>query len=275
MQFSHIATGVSTLQAAAPAVALHDYLHASNQLTMQIATASPNQPTQKATRDLDLSWLPYAAQQYHVSNDLRDYVVVPVVTIVSDVPNVNGDNFQVDELTRFDVEVNRFMYQTFLGKGTYLEHRDNLVLPAAKGLIFDTYLTPLDSRYQGKRVKLHKLLGFDMTKDRSLAQAILRREINSFSMGARYLKYQCSITGRVLPAVPPDFKLPLGAKEDDFFSPYTRIGVPTTKLPNGKLAYRNLLDARGVETSAVSTPAYPVAYSDDFLDLSQTQVAFS
>ena len=83
-------------------------------------------------RNLDLRWLPGAAQAYGVSPDLSDYVVVPVTTVVSSCPNMNGDAILPADLLQYNPEYAKYAYQTFIGKGTYVEHRDNLVLKAAK-----------------------------------------------------------------------------------------------------------------------------------------------
>lgn len=207
-------------------------------------------------RNLDLRWLPGAAQAYSVSPDLSDYVVVPVTTVVSSCPNMNGDAILPADLLQYNPEYAKYAYQTFIGKGTYVEHRDNLVLKAAKGLILDAYVTNLDG-YKGNRVLLHELLGYDRTKDSNLARAVLKREINSYSIGVRYHAYTCSITGRMF--------------KTSEKSPYTEPFKPTYMMNDGsrRLVYRYLHQLCGVETSAVGTPAFPVAFSNVISDLSR------
>lgn len=169
---------------------------------------------------------------------------------------MNGDAVLPADLLMYNPEQGRYAFETFIGKGTYLEHKDNLVLKAAKGLIFDAYVTNL-SGYAGNRILMHELIGFDRTKDSHLARAVLTREINSYSIGVRYYSYTCSITGRVLKT----------AEE----SPYTKPFQPTYMLNDNsrRLVYRYMHQLGGVETSAVGTPAFPVAFSNVVRDLSR------
>lgn len=197
-------------------------------------------------------WLPLCAESYNISPNLKDYVVIPVITIISDLPNTNGDSISKQQLLRFDTECGMPMYKTFKGKPTHTEH-ENKDLLRSKGVIFDAYISPLRG-FRGNRAKVVELLGFDRTKDPKLVSEILSGEVNTYSIGARFGSYVCSITGqRHYPNMAP--------------SKYTQPGMPTYSLPDGRLAYRELFDLVGFETSRVRVPAYTSAVSDDMLDL--------
>lgn len=67
-------------------------------------------------------WLPFAAEHYFLSRNIRDYVLVPIPAIFSDLPNTNGDSLSLKQMLRFDPDVGMQMYKTFRGKPTFLEH---------------------------------------------------------------------------------------------------------------------------------------------------------
>jgi hypothetical protein len=196
-------------------------------------------------------WLPQAAEHYQISADLNDYVLVPVPSIISDIPNTNGDSMSRSELLRFLPDVGQMSFETWKRKPTHLEH-NNKDITQAKGVIFDVYVRPL-SKFQGKHVKVVKLCGFDRTKDPRLVQEILDRQINSYSMGMRYAYYECSICGnRHGPSI---------GKPCVHINPKK----PTWRMPSGDLAYRQCAGIRGFELSAVKNPAYTSALSDHIM----------
>ena len=203
---------------------------------------------------IDVSWLPGAAEAYSISPDLRDYVVMPCVTIVSELPNVNGDAMSAAELLAFNPNEGRQAYRSFIGKPTYREHRENTIFNKAKGVILDAYMEPLP-RY--RRVKLVELLAFDRTKDPDLANRILTKQINTASMGVFFSSYRCSISNRVF-------------KPGEIEGTYTQRGAPPRLVDIGgkqRMAFRWLLDLVGFETSAVEVPAYACAVSDFVTDV--------
>lgn len=206
-------------------------------------------------RTLDVNiWLSQAAKPYNLSDDLRDYVLVPVPSIITSIPNTNGDSASLAELTRFMPDYGQMSYRTWVGKPTFVEH-DNKDVSKAKGVILDTYLRPLP-RYP-KYAKLVKLLAWDRTKDPRLVDRILKREISTYSMGMMYASYTCSICGA---RVGKGFGRPCS---------HTAPRRPTYKNQNNQLAYRQCENLFGFETSAVEDPAYSVAQSDLIWDLSK------
>lgn len=197
-------------------------------------------------------WLPFAAKEYNLSTDIRDYVLVPVPILFSDIPNTNGDSLSPKELLRFDPDLGMQMFKTFRGKPTFYEH-DNKDITKAKGVILDATLRPLRGYGGGKYYKLIELLAYDRTKDPLLAQAILNGEHNAYSLGFYFTSYTCSICG-----------LRYGKAQGALRNPceHTKVGRPTYRRPDGRLAYRKCENARGFETSVVGSPAYVTAISN-------------
>lgn len=203
---------------------------------------------------LDITtWLRQAAPHYHISNDIRDFVLVPVVTIPSDLPNRNGVGFPLTSLTEFIPEAGMLSYQTFKGKPTYYEHKNDDITQA-KGVIADTHLRRLMGYGQDRVWKLLKLLAYDRSKDEVLATRILSRDpsrrINTYSMGATYTGCYCSYCDQPVDRchhIDPDPRSVTFYEKD------------------GHVVHRYMTGIVGFETSAVESPAWMVAISDDLV----------
>jgi len=208
----------------------------------RIATAkNPEKP-------IDISWLPFCAEQYQISPNIEDYVLVEVPIVVADVPNRNLDAFPYTELTAWRTANSRPAYGTFVGKPVHQDH-DNLDDTKAKGVIFDASLVPFRDRYHVKILK-----GFDRSKDPKLAKLVQERNRIGHSMGALVEQTECSI---------PNCR-------------FISDGTETCKHINGgagkgqlitvdgakHLAYELMRDFYYIESSSVDDPAYIVALSD-------------
>lgn len=199
-----------------------------------------------------MSWLPFAAKQFNISPNVRDYVVIPIPTIVADLPNRNGVGFPLKELVTFRPNLGMQSYKTWKGKPTFEEH-ENQDHTVAKGVILDTHMRKI----QGMNVwRLMKLLAFDRTRDPQLCQEILDRKRNSYSMGAYLDGYTCSICHKEFGTcghIPPNLK-----PSDVVF------------MPQGQnLLFKNVVNPEGFETSSVKTPAFISALNDNVFDMSQ------
>lgn len=207
------------------------------------------------SRLLDVNiWLPRASEHYKISGDIRDYVIIPVPSIITSIPNTNGDSASFRELTRFHPDYGMLAYRTWVGKPTFVEH-DNRDITKAKGVILDTYLRPLP-RYP-KLAKLVKLLAFDRTKDPILVNRILKNEVSTYSMGMYYSSYTCSICGT------------RAGKGIGRPCTHTKPMRPTYQQADGRLAYRMCENLIGFETSVVADPAYISAQSNLVTDISR------
>lgn len=187
-------------------------------------------------------WLPYAAEHYRISRDIRDYVLVPVPAMFSDLPNTNGDSLSLGELLRFIPEYGMQMYKTFKGQPTHEEH-DNKDITRAKGVILDCFLRPI--AFNTRYYKVVQLLAFDRTKDPDLVNQILIRAQNAYSVGFYYSAYACSICGNVV-----------GKGINLSPCEHTQLRRGTYKMPDGRLSYRKCRNGKGFECSVVRTPAY-------------------
>ena len=197
-------------------------------------------------------WLPLCASQLNISKDLHDYIVIPVVALFSDLPNTNGDSMSKDELMKWNPMHGRATYKTFKGKPTHVEHDyGHDILLTSRGVVLDSYISPL-TEYKGNHAKVTLLAAFDRSKDPTLVDSIQNRKVNTYSVGATYDNYTCSVSGTKY-------------VEGDTHGSYTKPNVPTYRLPNGQLSFRRLGDLVGYELSVVSYPAYTTAIGDTII----------
>lgn len=205
------------------------------------------------SRYLDANiWLPRAAEHYNISPDLNDYIIVPSPSCITEMPNTNGDSFSKKELLSFKPQHGCLAYRTFVGKPMHIEH-DNKDYTKAVGVILDCYLRPLKG-FKGNHGLVVKLNAIDRNRNPRLAEAILKKEVNTYSMGAWYKSYRCSICEQ---QVGPNHGRPCN---------HTRIKKPTYMTIDGKLAYRKCEDITGFENSVVLSPAFVAAIGDNILE---------
>lgn len=188
------------------------------------------------------SWLPFCAEHYHISPNLRDYVMVPVPAVVTDIPNTNGDNLATAEALRFRPDLGMMAYKTWKGKPTHVEHL-NKDITKAKGVILDCYMKALPE-FHGNHARIIQLLAFDRTKDPVLAQKILNYEINTYSIGMWYKAYTCSYCGHTV-------------RQENLSATcsHTVLNKPTYAIGD-RLVYRYVHNITGFENSAVGDPAF-------------------
>lgn len=211
---------------------------------MEIASSISGESGHRLDAD---SWLPEAAKHYCLSKDIKDYVIIPVPAIMSDIPNTNGVAMPRNELLAFRPDSGRTSYKTWKGKPCFREHA-NQDITQAKGVILDTYVSPVRGYGKGL-VKVMMLAAYDRSKDPVLTQSILTGQDNAYSMGAYFEGYKCSVCGSDKGR----------CKHTDSRSPLKLDPVSKT------LAYRNIYGIEGFELSSVENPAYIVAVSDILL----------
>jgi hypothetical protein len=196
-------------------------------------------------------WLPLAAKQYNISPKLSDYILMPVPTMISSIPNTNGDSVSKEELLSFSTSLGMPAFKTYKGKGVYLEHNHNNPLQS-KGIILDVYLRPLKNFAGGSHAKVIELLALDKTKDPILCSKVEDGGLNTVSIGMFYTSYSCSVCGHLVSK--SNSKRPCS---------HTRLGQKTYMNPNtGQLVYRHCHDITGFETSIVEDPAYVCAIGE-------------
>lgn len=187
----------------------------------------------KLGRELDITWLPAAAETYCVSRNPQDYIFVEIPIVTADFPNRNMDAFPYEVLTEFNPQIGRLTYATFIGKPTHKDHK-NQDPTAAKGIIFDATL-----RSAGKLNIVYILGGFDRTKDAQLVQDILSGRRNGYSMGAIVGETGCSNCKH----------------RSNGVNLCTCILEGKGRVIKGKLVYENCYVVNYIEASSVSDPA--------------------
>lgn len=200
------------------------------------------------------NWLPFAAESYEISANIRDFVMAPVVIIPSDLPNRNKTAFPYLELSSFNPEAGMLSYRTFSGKPTHIEHI-NRDITKAKGVVMDVAMHRMAGRL-GNLWKVVSLCGFDRTKDAALANDILTGRRDSYSMGAYVKEYSCSICGcRTKPGMGK--ALPCG---DEHVNSKPGSAFKTFNV-GGKniVGHFNAHGITGFEVSSVSVPAWASA----------------
>jgi hypothetical protein len=164
-------------------------------------------------RHLDYSWLRGASETYRISPNIQDYLIseVPIVTV--DIPNRNLHCFPYNEVTYFDPRFGRFIYQTFVGKPTFVDH-NNRDFTQARGVHFDATMRKVPG---WNLWKIYVLLGYDRTKDAALVKRIERGERRGYSMGAWVGFFINSITGQIANGTQA-LKYPVGTVVNDILS---------------------------------------------------------
>lgn len=194
--------------------------------------------------------LPFAAREYQISSDPKDYFIVPVVIFTADTPNRNCVAFPRKELVKFQPEFGCMSFQTWRGKGVFSEHA-NKDITKAHGIIIDSFLKKTPGFGGGKGVwKVINLLAIDRTKYVERARQVLSGDVRTFSMGAYVGDYFCPITGLPI-RQSPHFATRLG---NDFL--FEKV------QGTNKLLFRNVSNVVGFETSIVDNPAFLMAQTD-------------
>lgn len=202
-------------------------------------------------RLLDVDWLKGASETYNISADINDYVIVPVPLVTADFPNRNLQAFPFEEISFFDPLLGCFVYKSFIGKPTHIDHQNTDPLKA-KGVNFDTLLVPVPKYNTWKIVVLS---GFDRTKDAALANDILKKKRNSYSMGALVNYYVCSVCSAIDEG-------PQGTQ-----CIHMKRGKGSVWSPDNRLSYQMCVGVNFIENSSVEEPADVTASSDNLYTL--------
>jgi len=140
----------------------------------------------------------YQDNKFHRIGDYDpEFHYYHVISVHGDVPNDNGDMFawgsmdnpNSPELLRFDAALNKYIYQTFIGRGNFKDHASDNVNNAV-GINLDCI-----ANHHGRFIE--NLLAVDANKDPDLVRAIDKKYIDSVSMGSRVGYSICSICGNL------------------------------------------------------------------------------
>jgi hypothetical protein len=251
----------------------YNHVHASRAEALDdaLSTKLIATPVTEATQTLDLekdkssviqldyeTWLPFCAKEYHISPKIEDYILVNTLICPSDIPNRNGIGFPATELARWQPPpVSRMAYKAWKGCPVHLEH-DNEDCRKAYGVILDASLHKVTGYGGGKLWKVMGLLAIDKNKYPDIAQKVLTKQINTYSMGAMVDAFTCSYCGtecsdkRVCSHIRSTKDVNWRAVKDYDGSHH--------------LAFLNAHGLSPIECSIVADPAWAPALSDEVWD---------
>jgi hypothetical protein len=143
--------------------------------------------------ELDLDFLPAAAESYHISPNPEDYICVALPIVTCDIPNRNLQCFPIEEVSHFDPLYGSMVYETFKKKPCHVNHV-NEDPTKAKGVHVDAsmqYVPKYDIW------KINVLTIWDRAKDPKLIKDILTKKRKGYSMGATVSNFICSVCGKI------------------------------------------------------------------------------
>jgi hypothetical protein len=197
--------------------------------------------TSLSNLDID-PWLPFAAEYYRTSANLRDYVVVPYTIFLTDFPNANLAAFPFEEMSAWEPTQAAISYQTWRRKPAFQEHV-NQDPTIASGLIFDSSMRRVPSLL-GEPHRVVLLVGWDRHRYPQLVEKVISKRSGA-SMGAWIRNYSCSVCSASL--------------RNGCEHIHPQQG-PRMVQENGKLVYRIAHGVQGFEVSFVANPAWRSAW---------------
>jgi hypothetical protein len=156
-----------------PVEAIHSRPHQFDKTKVVASVSGEDRP-------IDILWLKAASETYKISDDISDYIIVPVPIITVDIPNRNLQAFPNEEVTSWNTDAGRIVYQTFIGKPLFLNH-DNEDEKKSKGIILDSIMKYIPKYDVWKIIEL---TAWDRTKDKDVANHILKDSKSEYSMGS-------------------------------------------------------------------------------------------
>lgn len=142
---------------------------------------------------IDTDIVAAASEAYQISPNVDDYIMVPLPIVTSDIPNRNLQGFSKEELFFFEPQYGQMVYETFRGKCTFADHKNDNPLES-KGIITDVSAQFIP-KYDVWKILIFTL--WDRSKDTRLAQDIIDRKKNGYSMGAMVNNFVCSVCGKI------------------------------------------------------------------------------
>lgn len=203
-------------------------------------------------------WLKSCASAYQISPHVDDYVLLPAQVMISDLPNRNTVGFPLKTLTAWHRDAGMPAYRLWRGQPVFVEH-DNQDPTKASGVIVDVALRRLPG-FGTQEKPLYKLLflkAIDRSKNPTLANAILKKEVGMISMGSYVDHYTCSVCNAELGRCS---HLNPKAQYDFYVN------------ANNELVYRQVAGITPFESSIVGTGAFPTSTFQKMVDVRTGQV---
>lgn len=151
------------------------------------------------------------ADTYRISRDPGNYLFIPARANSADRPNENRDGWERDELLRFDPELGRRVYSTYVLKPHFVNHNASRY-QLARGVLLDAHYNDAN-KFQSDDLRkamldatgidrendefVESLIAVDTTKDPSLAEAYRNGSVYRFSMGCDVEATRCAACGNV------------------------------------------------------------------------------
>lgn len=145
-------------------------------------------------KPVETKWIKSCAEEYHISDDISDYIIVPIPIVTVGIPNRNLQAFDLKDITKWNTDAGRITYQTFIGKPLFRDHKNDNP-KEAKGVILDSVMKYIP-RYDLWKIII--LSAWCRTKDREVANHILKDPKSEYSMGALVNKFIEYPTGKVV-----------------------------------------------------------------------------
>lgn len=201
-------------------------------------------------------WLPFVSPKYHISDNIADYLVVPVIICPTDLPNRKNVAFPLKSLLEFNIFRGMPAYKTWKGMPVQIDHINTDVTKAA-GVVLDTIIKPIHG-VEGNIHKVVAMLALDKTKNTDLINAIRTKRRKYYSMGAQIDVYECSICG---------MRSKRGSINTDC-GHVDRASVNFFETRQGlKAAHYLAHGINGFEVSSVPFPAWASADNSDVTDM--------
>lgn len=231
----------------APPVEIHNIEEQKHKL---LASDDDYIGTVRSALDESVSFLPFFAEKYNISSNIKDYIIVPVTAFLSDIPNKKGHCFDYEELVSADPYLGMLKYKTWKHMPTHIDHQ-NKDYTKAKGIILESSLLPAKN-VEGDLYKMVLLQAFDRSTYPEIGNNILTGKWNTYSMGANAASFKCSICSSDV----PDGRcghIPKGMLDG--------TGFQFSVQSDGQIPYLRPRDIKGFENSILtkSNPANPVS----------------
>ena len=145
-------------------------------------------------KPIETKWIKSCAEAYNISEDLSDYIIVPVPIVTVGIPNRNLQAFPLEAVTAWNTEHGRISYQTFIGKPLFLDHKNDNP-KESRGVILDSVMRYIPTYDLWKIIIL---TAWCRTKDREVANHILKDPKSEYSMGSLVKKFIEYPSGRTV-----------------------------------------------------------------------------
>ena len=207
------------------------------------------------------SALELVADKYRLSNNPEDYEFIVLRAVYANEPNVNGDAFPLEELKRFDRKYGCRVYQTFILKPHFIEHKQD---GEPYGFVLDAHIE--EPKDECAYVEL--IIAVDKKKDPVYAMEIKSKRKQKYSMGCTVGYTVCKVCKN------------RAVTEDDFCEHIARGKMQEFKVADEQgqeqkvLAFEDCFEVCYDEISKVGDPAEIRAEEEERLTV-QSKKKFS